>query len=190
LYDGAISDVAFKVIDHIFPAHCICIILKCFAPHLAELVETYDTTNPMPIEDVDPDTFKIILGVVYGASVTVEEWKAQSKYLIDPSTRGKSILFAAHKYGIISLRIEAEEWYLKFTRLAADNVIDNLLYADGNHFCLIKKAAMDFIVENSDEVVSSKHYKNLLQSPSLLSDVVMALSKKLSADKKRKRSES
>jgi hypothetical protein len=49
---------------------------------------------------------------------------------------------------------------------------------------------MDFIVEFSAEVVSSKSYKKLGQSPSLLSQVVMALSKKLSAEKKRKRSES
>ena len=54
----------------------------------------------------------------------------------------------------------------------------------------LKKAAMTFIVENSEEVITSESYKYLAQSQDLLSEVVFALSKKLSTTKKRKREES
>lgn len=180
--DGA--DLAFRMNDQvILPAHRI--ILKCCAPQLAELAETYDTNNPMPVEDVEPDTFKAILSVVYGGSIAIDEWKAQAGYFLDPAKKGKSILLAANKYGFNSLRLEAEEWYLTFHKLNVRNVIDNLIKADGCNFSLLKKAAMDFIAEHPEEVVTSESYKNLEQSTALLSEVVIALAKKLGRKRKR-----
>ena len=78
---------------------------------------------------------------------------------------------------------------MKFLELEVNNVIDNLLHADGNNMKSLKKAAMTFIVENSEEVITSESYKYLAKSPDLLSEVVFALSKKLSTTKKRKREE-
>lgn len=44
-------------------------ILECFAPELAELSESFDKHHPMPIEDVDPQTFQLMLGHVYDKSI-------------------------------------------------------------------------------------------------------------------------
>eukprot|EP00956_Cyclotella_meneghiniana_P035239 scaffold112864_cov83-Cyclotella_meneghiniana.AAC.2 len=181
------ADLAFKVGADIFPAHRI--IIRCFAPELAELSETFDIDNPMPIDDVEPSTFKDMLSTVYGARIDAETWKRNSPYLLDPAFCEKSILRAANKYGFSSLRAGAEAWYMKFLELEVNNVIDNLLHADGNNMKSLKKAAMTFIVENSEEVITSESYKYLAKSPDLLSEVVFALSKKLSTTKKRKREE-
>ena len=40
-------------------------------PELAELAEPYHTTNPIPIEDVEPDIFDTMLKHVYGKDIDV-----------------------------------------------------------------------------------------------------------------------
>ena len=179
------ADIAFIVKGRVFPAHRV--ILKCFAPDLAELSETYDKRNPMPIDDVEPDVFQLMLRFVYGARIDASAWKLNSSYLFDSANHDASILMAAGKYGFSSLKLEAEAWYMKFLKLEVNNVVDNLLHADGNNLHLVKKATMEFITENSEDVITSQSYQHLAKSPDLLSEVVFALSKKLSANKKRKR---
>ena len=172
------ADVAFKVKSQIFPAHRI--ILRCFAPELAELCELHTADNPMSIDDVEPGIFQTMLGTVYGANIDASVWKVNCS----------SILPAAGKYGFQTLQIEAEGWYMKYLKLNSDNVIDNLMYADGNNLLLLKKAAMEYIVEHCEEVVGSYSYTECLKkSPDLMDEVVQALSKKLSASRKRMREE-
>jgi hypothetical protein len=102
--DGDNSDVAFNVKGQIFPAHKV--ILKCHASDLFELCEANDIENPMPIDDVELEVFQVMLGFVYGASIDNKrfKWKAQTTYLLDPSKHRQSILRAAGKYGMTSLR--------------------------------------------------------------------------------------
>jgi speckle-type POZ protein len=114
------ADVLFKVKDQVFPAHRV--ILKFRAPELAELCETSDRTKPMPVEDVEPDVFKAMLGFVYGIDIDEAEWKSQAEYLLDPTKQSESILRAACKYGISSLKSEAEIWFIRVLKLEADNV--------------------------------------------------------------------
>jgi speckle-type POZ protein len=178
------ADVSFEVKGQVFLAHKA--ILKCKAPDLAELCETYGTTNPMPIEDVEPRIFKDMLGFVYGVDIDAAEWKSQLGYLLDPTKQSKSILRAACKYGISSLKSEAEIWYLKLLKLEVDRVIDNLLFADANNLPYVKEAAMDFIVINSEDVFASNSFQYLQESKPLLCEVLFALSRRLSG-KKRKR---
>lgn len=90
--DGDNSDVAFNVKGQIFPAHKV--ILKCHASDLFELCEANDIENPMPIDDVELEVFQ----------VKRFKWKAQTTYLLDPSKHRQSILRAAGKYGMTSLR--------------------------------------------------------------------------------------
>jgi hypothetical protein len=52
---------------------------------------------------------------------------------------------------------------LKFN---AQNVIDELLQADGTDCKLIKKAAIDFIVDNGQDILASPSYERLDESPS------------------------
>lgn len=181
------ADVAFQVKEQVFPAHRV--ILRCFAPDLAELCETFDRTNPMPINDVEPKIFQSMLGVVYGDSIDSVMWKSNSSCLFDPAKHHESILRAAGKYGFSSLRVQAEGWYIKFLGLDIDNAIDHLLHADANNLHHLKKTAMEFIVEHSEEVFKSESYLYLARSPELMSEVMLSLSKKISANKKRKREE-
>eukprot|EP00956_Cyclotella_meneghiniana_P026876 scaffold59175_cov36-Cyclotella_meneghiniana.AAC.3 len=99
------ADVAFDVKGQIFPSHKI--ILSCHAPELAELCETYHVNSPMPIDDVELDIFQLVLGYIYDKPIDMAEWKAQASYLTDHSQHTKSILRAAGKYGISSLKSEA-----------------------------------------------------------------------------------
>jgi hypothetical protein len=175
--DGA--DLSFKVKDQTFPAHRI--ILKCHAPELAELSESFDSANPMPINDVDPGIFHFLLSMVYEKTVNDQEWKDRSPNL-------ESILKAAEKYGFASVKTKAETWYLHSLKLDIDNVINHLLNADAYDFLLVKNASLKFILDNADEVVSSESYAQLNESPPLMKEVAAAMAKHVEqlSDKKRK----
>ena len=172
------ADVAFKVGREIFPAHRV--ILKCQAPDLAELCETFDTTNPMPVDDVEPDIFRFMLSIVYGKKVDKDEWKTRASNL-------QSILRAAGKYGFSSLKSVAEAWYMKILKLEVDNVIDELLYADANNLLVVKRAVMDFITDNAEEVIATESFQLLSESPQLMKEVMKSMANHISTLKKRKR---
>ena len=169
------TDVAFKVKGEVMFAHRV--ILKAQAPELAEMCENCDKTNPMPVDDVEPEIFKTMLKHVYGENILMNELMPQSMY----------ILKAAGKYGFNELKAEAESWRVKNFKLTVDNVISKLLEADGGSFAVVKEAAMKFILDNAEEVVGSESYSLLRQSPSLMVEVMMAMAKHISANKKRKR---
>ena len=69
------------------------------------------------------------------------------------------------------------------------NVVDELLYADGKNCPLLKKATMDFIVENSEEIVESGSYEKLDESPQLRKEMMKEVTKALASHRKRKRDE-
>jgi hypothetical protein len=83
-----LADIAFRAKEQFFPAHRA--FLECFAPELAELSESFDKHHPMPIEEVDPQTFKLMLGHVYGISLDTIDWKSQATYLLDPAKKTES----------------------------------------------------------------------------------------------------
>ena len=66
-------------------------------------------------------------------------------------------------------------------------MVDELLYADGKNCPLLKKAAMDFIVEHGEEVVESESYEKLDESPQLRKEMVKEMTKAFASHKKRKR---
>jgi hypothetical protein len=76
------------------------------------------------------------LGTLYGNNMIADDW----------TDNLRCVLKAADKYGFPGLKVEAEKWYVKATTLTVDNVIHELLYADGNGHALMKKTAIGFIV--------------------------------------------
>ena len=172
-----IVDVAFQVKGKIFYAHRL--VIKAQAPELAELCEGCDCTTPMSISDVEPDIFQMMINYIYSGTINDDDWKKNSA----------CILRAAGKYGCNSLRLEAEQRVVKNANFTVDNAISMLLEADGNNFFLLKKAAMKFVVENLEDVINSGSYTILHQSPSLTKEVMLAMSKKVSDSKKRRRDE-
>ena len=161
------EDVAFKAKEGIVKAHRI--ILKAEAKELAELSETYDVANPMPVEDVDLAVLQLMIDALYGKRIDAAIWRDQSE----------SILKAAGKYGFNDLRTEAAAWYLKGLQLEVGTVINTLLYADSNSLPLVKNTSIKFIVENAEEVMESESFLLLRESPALMTEVMKAMAKQI-----------
>jgi hypothetical protein len=162
--DKDTADVSFKVKRRVFHAHKV--ILKVRAPDLGVLADSFDEKSPLPIKDVKPEIFEIMLKSVYGKIIHPSEWHEHSKDILD----------AAGKYGFTDLKSDAEAWHVKIAKekFTVENVVDELLYADGKDCPLLKQAAMDFIVEHGEEVLDSDSYEKLDESPQLRKEVMRA----------------
>ena len=173
--DEDTADVAFTIKSDVFHAHKA--ILKARVPELAELAEPYDKDNSIPIKDVEPDIFDTMLKNVYGKEISENYWEEHARQILD----------ASEKYGFTQLKSEAEAWHVKNIKqnFTVDNVVDELLYADGKNCPLLKKASMEFIVEHGEEVIESESYEKLDESPELRKEVMKAAF----SSKKRKRDE-
>ncbi|KAL3785687.1 hypothetical protein HJC23_008720 [Cyclotella cryptica] len=180
LNDEGSADVAFQVMGKVIFAHKS--ILKARASDLAVMCDSWDKTNPVPIDDVEPEIFEIMLKDRYGEPVPAAVWKEKAE----------PILRAAKKYGFGNLKHVAEVWHVNNLKLTVDNVVDWILYADGNDLTLLKKASMEFIAASAVEVITSESWLRLQESPSLSREVILAIAKQLeqnSESKKRKRGE-
>lgn len=123
--DEDFADVAFVVKGHVFHAHKS--ILKARVPELFVIAEIFDAEHPFPIEDVQPDIFETMLKYVYGKDIDAFYWKDHAKQVLD----------AAVKYGFTELKSVAEaNLNQNFT---VDNVVDELLHADGKSCPLLKE---------------------------------------------------
>ncbi|KAL3776995.1 hypothetical protein ACHAWO_006349 [Cyclotella atomus] len=146
-----VSDIAFKVGRRVFHAHkCV---LKAMEPR-------------MPIENVEPKMFELMLQHVDGKAILPNEWAEYSK----------PILEASGKYGFTALKEEAEAWHIKRLKLTVDNAVDEGL----------KKAVMDFIVENGKSVITSPSFANLKESGELVTELMLELAEAASNNRKRK----
>jgi hypothetical protein len=129
-------------------------ILEHTSSELAALCESSPEGGmaaPILINDTKVDVFRHLLFYVYGGNVSQEYFIANAKHLID----------AADKYGVVNLKLEAEVWYVHSTKITADNVIDNLLYADAKNCALLKEAVMDYIVKNKKKVIKKVSFKEV-----------------------------
>jgi hypothetical protein len=171
------EDVAFKVKGKIVKAHRT--VLRAHAKELAELCESFSLSKPMQIDDVNPDTFELMIGFVNGSKIPHETWKEQVQYITDPMKQNQSILYAAGKYGFTALKSKAEAWCVKFLKLDAKTAISYLLYADANTLPLLKNTAMNFITENSQDVIASESFSLLSESAALVTEVMKALSNQI-----------
>lgn len=163
--DEGSADVAFQVKGTVFYAHRA--ILKAQAPGLYVLAEQFAKQTPMPINDVAPTTFKIMLKYVYGKSILAHEWKNHSKQILD----------ASRNYGLSALKLEAEAWYGKELKLTVHNAIDELLYAETANCHRLKKTIMNYITEHGKAVLTSPSYDKLDNSPRLRKEVLLELAK-------------
>lgn len=146
-----------------FHAHRL--ILQSCAPDLADMCgpgSGKDVTS-VPIAGVKPDVFKHMLYYVYGGEVPDEDLVSSAKDLID----------AADKFGVVTLKLEAEACYVKSTALTIDNILDHLLYAESKNCALLKEVAMDFMVENASDVMTKVSFKNV--PGTLMPDLLAAM---------------
>ena len=148
-----------------FPAHRI-IVENC-SSIFAELCESNgdNKTTPISISGVSPNVFRHLLFYVYGGKVTDNDMKSHAKEIID----------AADKYGVTSLKLEAEVCVVNATSFGVENLKDILLYADSKNCALLKEAAMDYMAENKDKVRGKISFHDA--PGSLLNDFIAAISR-------------
>ena len=124
-----------------------------------------EATASVTITDVKPDIFKHVLYYLYGGKLTEEEMEENAKDLID----------AADKYGVVSLKLEAEVYYVKSTTITLENMMDNLLYADSKNLALLKEAVMDYIVANKNDIIGKVSFDKVPSS--MITDILAAMAR-------------
>lgn len=171
--DQETADISFKVEKEVFYAQkCI---LKVRVPELYELASQFNKDLPMPIQNVEPETFELMLKHAYGETILPDKW----------TERSKEILEASGKYGFVALKMEAEAWCIKKLKLTVDNAVDELLYADCKLCLDLKKFVINFIVDNGEKVLNSSSYAKLAESAEVTKEVMMEFAK--TTNRKRKR---
>lgn len=152
----------------LFHAHRI--ILEDNAPTLAELCRlAVNGTKKgeglviVPITDVKPNIFHMLLYFVYGGEISVEDMTMYAREIID----------AADKYGVSSLKLKAEAFFVHTTKITVENMMEHLLYADAKNCPLLKETVIDFAVENGDDVLDKVSLKDL--PPGMYTDLFVSM---------------
>jgi hypothetical protein len=92
---------------------------------LAELCESNgdDRTTPIQVTGVTPDVFRHILFYMYGGKISDDGMTTHAKEIID----------VADRYGVTSLKLEADVCLVNATIFGVENLKDVLLYADSKN---------------------------------------------------------
>eukprot|EP00984_Skeletonema_dohrnii_P026029 scaffold15288_cov91-Skeletonema_dohrnii-CCMP3373.AAC.2 len=155
-----------------FHAHTF--ILKKCAPMLDDLIphgNDMGKAASVQVSDVQPDIFRHLLWYVYGGKIAEDTLKANAKDIID----------AADKYSIVNLKLEAEAAYVKSTTFTAENVLDNLLYAEAMNLALLKEAVIDFLVGNGEQIIDEVTFSHI--PGCLMKDLLVATTRSVKESK-------
>jgi len=85
----------------------------------------------------------------------------------------RALISASNRLGITGLKLVAEA-ELASDGINVENAAELILFADGTHCAMLKEAAMDFFVENSEAVMESAGYAMVKESPDLLNELLTA----------------
>ena len=167
LSDQDTADISFNIKGRLTNVHLA--ILKSVAPDFVRTLnlDEHNNSEHVHIEDIDPDIFETMIEFIYGGII----------YITDHHT-AKTIIDAADKYGVGNLKIEAEKKYIDYIDFTAENIVDELLYADAKNCMLIKKAAMEFLMDNMGDIVKTTSLKRLYQSESVTNELMLSVSKR------------
>jgi len=86
------------------------------------------------------------------------------------------IMHAADRYGCIGLKLAAEAEMVSSGVIRTENAAELLLFADGGHHALLKEAAINYFVANSEAVLATDGNELLAESPAILKELVRAMS--------------
>jgi hypothetical protein len=90
-------------------------------------------------------------------------------------SHAKDIINAANRYGVATLKLEAEASLVQGTTFSLENVMEHLIYAESMNCALLKETAMDYIVENKDKVIGKISFNDA--PGNLMSDLLVAVSR-------------
>ena len=145
-----------------FSAHRL-IIENCSSV-FADLCESHcHGTTLVQINDVAPNIFRLLLRYIYGGKLSDDDMKSHAKEIID----------AADRFGVSSLKMEAEACFVDGTDFTIENVMEHLLYAESKNCALLKEASMDYIVENKAEVIERLSFADTVPG-TLMRDLLVA----------------
>ena len=125
--------------------HAHRLILKQHSTELAALCATSEGMTPVVIDGAKPSVFRHFLYYLYGGEISEDDFVKYAKDLIS----------IAAKYGVPNLKLEAEWWYVRSTKISVDNVVENLSLAHATNCARLKEVLMDFIAEKKDEVMKT-----------------------------------
>eukprot|EP00984_Skeletonema_dohrnii_P031355 scaffold23704_cov72-Skeletonema_dohrnii-CCMP3373.AAC.2 len=175
--DDTTADVCFHVDGSARSFHAHTLILKKCAPMLADLIphaNDMENVTSAQVGDVQPDILRHLLWYVYGGSVAEDTLKAHAKDIID----------AADKYSIVNLKLEAEAAYVESITFTAENVMDNLLYADAMSLALLKEAVIDFLVGNGEQVIAEVTFSHIhIPGRVIMKDLLVATTRRVKESK-------
>ena len=115
-----------------FHAHHL--VLGWSAPMLAGMCKPGDTA-PIKINNSRPEIIKHLLYYCYGGKISKDDLESDAKDIIE----------AADRFGIASLKLEAEACLVHNVELTLDNIIEVVTYADSKNLALLKEHCMDFL---------------------------------------------
>ena len=181
--DAETTDVSFEIGDggktstrsrkdgHMtFYAHKA--ILSKRAPALAALTDDCSPGTAIPISDVHPDLFRMLLRFIYGGEVPGENVL---------TGEGRGIIRIADRFGCTGLKLAAEA-ELAAAGITTENAADIILFADGMNCAMLKETAMDYFVTNAQDVMASEGFAQVKESPVVMAELMAAMA---SGSKKR-----
>jgi hypothetical protein len=138
------------------------------------LCDDCDGETPVPLSDVAPKIFHLMLWYVYEGDISLADWKDHAKDLLE----------ASDKYGLTNLKIEAEARYVKLVKFSAGDVVEAVAYAEKMNCFLLKEEAIEFIVANANEVLASGTLTHIPESKDIIRGVICSVSTQHNKDSK------
>ena len=141
-------------------------ILKARASVLADFVADYpDSSTSIPIKDVEPDVFRMLLRFIYGGEMPNDDVL---------SDQAKPIIHAADNYGCTGLKLAAEA-KISTAGITTEIAAELILFADATNCAMLKESAMEYFVANAEDVMNSEGYKQVAESPAIMGEMVAAM---------------
>ena len=143
-----------------FYAHQL--ILSTRAPALAALADDCSPGTAIPISNIHPDLFRVLLRFIYGGEVPGKDvLKEEARNIIKTSDR----------FGCTGLKLAAEA-EMASAGIAVDNAAELILFADGMNCAMLKEAAMDYFVANAQAVMESEGFAQVKESPAVMAELM------------------
>ncbi len=147
-----------------FHAHRF-ILSKCSSTLAAMCGPVGEGIVPIQIDNVSPETFRLLLKYIYGGRISGDDMREHTKEILD----------AADKFGVTYLKLAAEAHFVQATSFRLENMMEHLLYAESKNCALLKEAVMDFIVENGDEVLNTISFNGVIAPVTVIKDIIAAV---------------
>ena len=149
----------------LFYAHHNILSVRC--PTLASWVDQSDPSTPVAIENVEPDTFQIVLRYVYGGELPDKDTLRKEAF---------AIIEAANFLCCTGLKLAAEA-ELTLAGIDIENAAQLILFADRTCCAMLKEAAMGYFLANSEGIVNSEGYKDVAESTKIMGEMLAAVTR-------------